>query len=357
MRERQKPIRVIQWATGAMGKSCLRAVIDRDDLELAGLFVYSSDKSGRDAGSIANRPETGVLATNSIEDILAIDADVVIHAARLGATHDSHDDDIARLLASGKNVLSINGNTFSPNWPGARREKLEAACRAGNSSFGGTGLNPGFAAERLLVLATSVCSQVDHVSLSEVVLTDQIASPEYVFDLLGFGKEVGSVDMNSDAWAPAQTLNAMFEDVVASVAHSLGWKLDEIRRMHRMLPSGRDLDIRAGTIASGTASHIDWRWRGMSGGRERVALSIAWAMNDEHVAEGDKELWRLKVSGVPDVSVSFGVERPEGLPGRTSAEQLAVAGSVVNAIPTLVDAAPGLMVAPLATPFRASIAE
>jgi hypothetical protein len=348
-----RPFRVIQWATGAMGKSCLRAVIDRPDLELAGLYVYSDKKAGRDAGAIANRPETGILATNRIEEILALDADLVVHAARLGETHDSHDEDIVRLLRSGKNVLSINGNTFAPNWPESRRKKLQSACEAGGASFCGTGLNPGFAAERLLVSATSVCSEVESVSLCEVVLTDQVASPEYVFDRLGFGKEIDSVDMNSDSWAPAQTLNAMFEDVVASVASSLGWELDEIRRMHRMLPSAVDLDIRAGKIAKGTASHIDWRWRGLIDGRERVALSIAWAMNDEHVKGEDKELWKLRVKGVPDVNISFGVERPEGLQGRTSAEQLAVAGSVVNAIPAVINAPTGLVSLPVASPFRA----
>lgn len=353
MKVRRAPYRIIQWATGAMGKSCLRAVIDRPDMELAALYVYSKSKVGKDAGEIAHRNPTGVLATNSVDDILGTDADLVIHAARIGQAHTGHDDDIVALLRSGKNVLSINGNTFSPNWSRERRERIEAACQEGGVSFAGAGLNPGFAAEKLLVTATSVCSHVDSVSISETVLTDQIASPEYVFDLLGFGKEVGSVDLNASDWAPAQTLNDMFGDVVASVAHSLGWKLDAIERRHRMLPSGRDLEIRAGTIAKGTASHIDWRWCGVKDGAEKVSLNIAWAMNDEHVSGGDHDLWRISVRGVPDVSVSFGVQRPEGYPGRSSAEQLAVAGSVMNAIPTLVHAPVGLLREPICTPFSA----
>ncbi|MBR9808426.1 MAG: hypothetical protein GYB49_14510 [Alphaproteobacteria bacterium] len=353
MTSKRAPYRVIQWATGAMGKSCLRAVIDRPDMELAGLYVYSETKAGKDAGEIAHRDTTGVLATNNIDDILNTDADLVIHAARIGQTHTEHDDDIIALLKSGKNVLSINGNTFSPNWPRERQERLQAACLEGGVSFAGAGLNPGFAAENLLVTATSVCSHVESVSISETVLTDQIASPEYVFDLLGFGKEVGSIDLTADDWGPAQTLNDMFEDVVASVAHSLGWTLDDIERRHRMLPSGRDLEIRAGKIAKGTANHIDWRWSGMKDGAEKVALNIAWAMNDEHVQGADHDLWQIAVKGVPDVSVAFGVQRPEAYPGRTSAEQLAVAGSVVNAIPTLVNAPAGLLTSPITTPFAA----
>ena len=63
--------RVVQWATGSMGRTALRRVIDHPDLELAGVYVYDARKVGVDAGEIARRPATGVRATNRIEDILA----------------------------------------------------------------------------------------------------------------------------------------------------------------------------------------------------------------------------------------------------------------------------------------------
>lgn len=343
--------RVVQWATGAMGKSCLRAVIDRPDMELAGLYVYGPDKVGRDAGDIARRPKTDVLATNDIEEILALDADIVIHAARLGVDHTAHDQDIERLLASGKNVLSINGNTFPPHWSKERRERLHAACVAGNASFQGAGLNPGFAAEKLLSTATGVCISVDSVSLDETVLTDQIASPDYAFELLGFGSKPDNTFVNSDDCAPAMTLNGMFEDVIAAIANSLGWTLDNIRRDHRMLPSSRELNVRAGVIPKGGSSHIDWRWRGIVEGREKIFLSIAWAMSDEHLPKTRRPLWMLRIKGTPDVEIGFDVMRPADFPYKTSAEQLAVAGAVMNAIPTVIQAEPGLLTAAVSTPF------
>ena len=104
--------RVIQWATGAMGKTCLRAVIDHPELELAGLFVYSKSKQGCDAGEIAGREPTGVIATRCVDEILDIDADVVIHAPRIQFPYSAHNEDICRLLASGKNLITINGHSF-----------------------------------------------------------------------------------------------------------------------------------------------------------------------------------------------------------------------------------------------------
>ena len=64
--------RVVQWATGGMGRNVLRAIIDHPALDLVGVYVYGRDKVGRDAGELARRPATGVVATNDRAHILAL---------------------------------------------------------------------------------------------------------------------------------------------------------------------------------------------------------------------------------------------------------------------------------------------
>ena len=162
------PIKVIQWATGAMGKTTLRAVIDHPDLELVGLYVYSDKKAGKDAGEIAHRPPTGVKATKSIDEILALDADVVLHCPLLQMPYDAHDVDVKRLLESGKNVISIN-NYFYPQALGAAHAAaLETSARKGNATLCGTGINPGFIAERLAAVLTGLCAEFQDISIREV---------------------------------------------------------------------------------------------------------------------------------------------------------------------------------------------
>ena len=90
--------RVVQWATGSMGRTALRRVIDHPDLELAGVYVYDPRKVGVDAGEIARRPPTGVRATNRIEDILALRPDVVLHMSRITLPYEQQNADVARLL-------------------------------------------------------------------------------------------------------------------------------------------------------------------------------------------------------------------------------------------------------------------
>src|SRR6185312_13393217 len=104
------PCRVIQCGTGMAGGEALRAIIDRPDLELAGLLVARAESAGCDAGDLVGRPATGIKATNSIDDIVAIDADIICYMLVVPNL-----DDICRLLASGKNVVTTAGLIF-PTW-------------------------------------------------------------------------------------------------------------------------------------------------------------------------------------------------------------------------------------------------
>lgn len=349
--------RVIQWATGAMGKSCLRAVIDHPAMELVGLYVYGEAKAGQDAGDIARRGPTGVIATRDIDEILALDADVVIHCARLAPPYGSHDAEIIRLLASGKNVISINGYSRPSHWSGERRDALEAACRAGGTSLMSAGLNPGFAGEQLAVVASGVCQALDHVEVVESVDCRAVRNPDYVFRILGFGSDPAAVDANDPAWGPASSLNGMYEEVLAAMAEHLGMALDAVRTDHRVYGATEDLTVAAGTIPAGRIAHVNWRWNGIVGGEPRLTMSIHWWMEEAHLDEPDPPLWRIRIKGHPGVRISVDLEKREGDTTATSAEQLAVAGAVINAIPRVVAAAPGLVTRPLATPFRADLAD
>ncbi len=348
--------RVIQWATGGMGKNCLRAVIDHPAMELVGVYVYGRDKVGKDAGEIARRPATGVIATDDEERILALDADVVIHAARLAPPYGSHDADLIRLLASRKNVISLNGYSHPRHWGGARFAALEAACHAGGASLLGAGLNPGFAAEQLAVVATSVCTAIDHIGIVESVDCVPVRNPDYVFKALGFGADPAAVDFSDPDWGPAASLNGMYEEVLSAMAAQLGMTLDRVETAHRAFPASQDLQVAAGLIPRGRLAHFNWRWHGVVGGAQTLTMSIHWYMERAHLDEPHPPLWRIHVKGQPGVRLAVELEKRAGDVTPTSAEQIAVAGSVINAIPRVCAAPAGVMQRPLATPFSEAFA-
>src|SRR3954468_15635361 len=144
-------LRVVQWATGSVGRHAAAAVHRHPELELVGALVYSDAKAGRDVGEICGIGEIGVVATNNRDEILALDADCVLYMPQgemdpMGAL-----DDICRLLASGKNVVStaVTALIYPASMGPDVVAKLDAACVRGNSSFHATGIEPGWAAEVL----------------------------------------------------------------------------------------------------------------------------------------------------------------------------------------------------------------
>lgn len=76
-------LRVVQWATGSVGVAAINGVLEHPELELVGCWVHSKAKAGRDVGEIVGTGPLGVVATDSIDDILALDADAVIYAPLL----------------------------------------------------------------------------------------------------------------------------------------------------------------------------------------------------------------------------------------------------------------------------------
>lgn len=336
--------RVIQWATGAMGKTCLRAVLDNPQMELTGLFVYSDNKVGVDAGEIAKRDVTGVLATNNVDEILALDADIVIHTPRLQPPYAHHNETICKLLASGKNVISINGHSYPQVWGGDYLRAIEQACEAGNSSLFGSGLNPGFIAEKIATVASGLCLELEHIEVQEIVNCDMMKSPNYVFDVLGFASAPGAIDPNSDDWAPAQMLNGMYKEVVANTVQQLGMKLQRIETEHVMLPATADLQVAAGQIPEAHVSHTNWRWHGIVDDKCVLTHSIHWIMETAHLPSPDFPLWTVDIKGLPGVKISIDLNTPADHVYRTGAEQYAVAGSVLNSIPDVCSAPAGVFV-------------
>jgi hypothetical protein len=349
--------KVIQWATGSMGKSCLRATIDHPDLDLVGLLVYSESKAGRDAGEIARRDPTGVIATRSVDDIMATEADVVIHAPRIQPPYSYHNKDICRILASGKNVISINGHSFPQHWGPAYIKDFQTACAKGGATLFGTGLNPGFLTEKIATVATGICTRIDNIYVGEIFDCSTVPDANYVFDILGFGADPARLDLNDASWAPAELMTSMYTEVVAQLVDRLGLQLDHVEPDHFVQPASDDLLVSAGVIKKGTVAVTNWRWHGIVDGKRFVTLSISWIMEDTWLEDKNYNHWEVKIRGLPGIDISMNLIEPENTEFKTKAEQYAVAGSVINSIPAVCAAAPGVMQIPVFAPYRPRFTE
>ena len=96
--------RVIGWSTGQVGVEVVRSVLDHPSLELAGLWVHSESKDGRDAGELCGRGSTGVLATRDVDALLAVDADCICYTATDNNRSEEVVDDLCRIPQAACNV-------------------------------------------------------------------------------------------------------------------------------------------------------------------------------------------------------------------------------------------------------------
>jgi hypothetical protein len=157
--------RVIQWGTGNVGAFALRCIIDHPELELVGVWVHSSAKAGNDAGELCGARATGIRATNDTDALLALDADCVCYTATADLRPFEAVQDICRILAAGKNVVSssvvplVHPKSFVPEL----RDQLAAACQQGGTSFFTSGIDPGFANDLLPLTVTGLCGRWEEV--------------------------------------------------------------------------------------------------------------------------------------------------------------------------------------------------
>lgn len=347
-------IRAIQWATGSMGRTALRRIIDHPDLQLCGVYVYGAAKSGTDAGALARRPETGIAATNDIDRILATDADVVVHMPRITLPYDALVDDVVRLLESGKNVISTAGF----HWPAAQgpayAERLQAACLAGGATLAGVGVNPGLVVERIALAATALCADVQTIDVRETVDASAMASPEFVFGLMGLGTDPDQSDIRKGPLAKLYT--ALFSEVLHFSAHAMGTHIVEIVPDHRLTLAPADMVIAAGSIARGRVAATQWRWTAQMANDVALTLSILWTANLALHGATDAGHWNIDIRGRPNVRMQLDISEsdPTAPPSRALSD--ATVAVAMRAIPDVVAAPPGLFAYQPPAPWRARLA-
>lgn len=349
-------VRIVQWATGAKGMVSLREIIRHPDLELVGLRVYDEGKLGRDAGDIAGLPPTGIFATDRIEDILTLDADCVLYMAQVRYPMDEHDENVCRLLASGKNVIAATGYYWPWTHGDAYVARLEEACRRGGATLFGTGFSPGFLTERMAVALTEACTRVDHIHYLEVCDCSRNRE-SLIVGVMGCGRPPAPAE--ADDYATKVTSWYHFEALDA-VAHALGVELDEKRTEFEPILASEDEVLPCGiVIRAGTVGATVRRWIGLVGGRPFITSEHRWMVASHIEGMAAEDLWQLTIEGEPSLQTqlrlrtSFETDPGEAPPYNPVFQ--AIVAPLINAIKPVCEAPPGLLRAPVFAPWNPRI--
>jgi hypothetical protein len=329
--------RVVQWATGNVGSRALRRTIEHPDLELVGVHVHNPDKVGRDAGELAGIDPVGIVATGSIEEIIALKPDCVLYMP-----HVFDPDEICRLLEAGANIVSTRMELHNPaTLDPVVRARIEDACQRGGTSIHATGSSPGFITEALPIALASIQRRLDCLSIFEYADCSTRDSPEMIFQMMGFGArpEEGPNE------GILQHTKLSFAPTISLMTEAFGLPVDSIEASGALGIARRDVHIAAGVIPAGTVAATRTTIAGMRHGKPVMQMIANWYVSSD-VDTTDNQKWDFRGSGwrvlvEGDCPLDIGITFPVAPENYAEMTPGLTAHRPVNAIPYVCEAPPG----------------
>ena len=326
--------RIIQWMTGDVGQVAVRHFAESPVYDLVGVLVHSKDKVGKDAGEIAGIAPIGVVATDDIESVVAMDADCVFYTPIIMDT-----ETVCRLLRSGKNVVTTSGFFYPTADFAADGEKIREACQDGGTSFHAGGIHPGYAGDILPLTLARVMSRIDQIRVYEVVniLTD---APLDHIDWMGFGKD-------KDKFLSEPTILGLglpfFAQSMYMIAAGLGVRIDKVTAADvKAAVATEDIPHALGAIPRGTVAAQHHEWTAWVDGDPLIVFHAIYLTADtiEPAWDWGKTRYRIVIDGDPPSELTLeGVDQPDGTMAHPGYNWTAM--GAINAIPDICDAAPG----------------
>lgn len=339
--------RVVQWSTGNVGRHAIAGIDAHPELELAGVWVSGAHKEGKDAGELAGLGrELGVTATTDADALLALKPDCVVYTAMADDRLPDALADLRRLLRAGINVVS-SGPVFLQFPDGVLPEDMSGPIRTdatgGGVSLWVNGIDPGFANDWLPLVLTGVCERIDEVRCQELLDYSTYDNRMVLFDIMGFGAPPDEIPM----LLQPGVLSLAWGSVVRQLAAGLGVRLDGVEESYQRVPAPETFEIASGTIAEGTVAALRFEVRGMRGGRPVCVLEHVTRLRPDLAPDWPQPTgqgcYRVELTGEPNYTLDLRLLGSDG--DHNTAGLKATAMRLVNAIPAVVNAPPGLLTA------------
>ena len=353
-----RPLRVLVWGPGGLGRITIREITSLPELCLTGVLAYSHENDGVDAGTLAGIAPTGVPVTTDIAVALDIEADVVLHLARdYGRYSGRHSavDDIATFLRRGRNVITVHPfhhpEAFAAlSDPADAIHRIQQACNEGSSTFHATGINPGLIADRLAPTLTGLCTQVRSVRVYET--WDHAHFNNKTLTVIGFGRRPQDIEANP---AIATMIDNYCAHNLYTLARSLNVQITNTRVEHEWALAPTELRFPTINIAEGTVGRLTRSWHAHTAhGGPHLTVEVNWTLGrQEMIPQGmdPDHYYGIVVEGTPSLQMGLSItgsfehrkhlvvdDDPTSEPG-----YYAVVATCLQAVPYVAAAAPGIL--------------
>jgi 4-hydroxy-tetrahydrodipicolinate reductase len=167
------------------------------------------------------------------------------------------------------------------------------------------------------------------------------AQPQVLFETMGFGQPLDATPL---LLVPG-VLSFAWGGVLQAIAAGLGVELDDMRESHERLPAPETIDLGFGVVEAGTTAALRFEVEGLVDGRPVVVLEHVTRLDDALAPEWPQPVghsgYRVIVTGNPNYTLDLQMMGDDG--DHNTAGLVGTAGRIVNAIPAVCEAEPGLL--------------
>ncbi len=322
----KKKIRVLQYGVGPIGASIVRLMREKAALEIVGAIDKDPAKVGRDLGEVAGSKDApwGVLIAADSTGLLAKPVDVVIHSTSSYLPNVM--DQLLECLGAGCCVVSTCEELAYPyrKHPDLSAQ-LDAAAKEEGVALVGTGVNPGFVMDKLVLTLSAASQRVEWAKAVRIVDASKRRLP--------LQKKIGA-GMTPEEFRAQVSAGVIkhhgLPESIAMVADGLGFELDDISETIEPVIAAEPVKTEFLEVAQGEVAGVHQIARGTDGGKEKIYMELKMFVGAENSADS------IELKGEPNLTLT--------IPGGTHGD-VATAAVIVNAIPSILAAQSGLRTA------------
>ena len=322
----KKKIRVLQYGVGPIGASIVRLMRQKAALEIVGAIDRDPAKAGRDLGDVVGSKDApwGVLIAADSAGLLAKPVDVVIHST--SSYLPSVMDQLLECLGAGCCIVSTCEELAYPyrKHPDLSAQ-LDAAAKEEGVALVGTGVNPGFVMDKLVLTLSAVSQRVEWAKAVRIVDASKRRLP--------LQKKIGA-GMTPEEFRAQVSAGVIkhhgLPESIAMVADGLGFEVDDISETIEPVIAVDPVKTEFLEVAPGQVAGVHQIARGTDGGKEKIYMELKMFVGAEDSADS------IELKGEPNLALT--------IPGGTHGD-VATAAVIVNAIPSILAAQSGLRTA------------
>jgi 2,4-diaminopentanoate dehydrogenase len=316
-------MRVVQIGLGPIGCAVSRLLIQKPGWHIVAAVDADPAKQGRDLGEIVGLEQRlGVTVTSDFTTLQ--DADIDVAFLTTVSTFPEVLPTLSTLIQHGIDVVASTEELFYPYYRYAEQAiALDELAKQHGVSVLGTGINPGFIMDTLVLVLTGACQHITRIAVTRVANASG-ARPS-LQRKLGLG--LTQAHFAEDAAQQRVGVVGLI-DSLAFLAHVLKWHMDDFKE--RLVPVIADKPVRfaQSQVEPGQVCGVRYIVKGISHGKEVISFDLRMYLEAEGVRD------TIYIEGTPTLEMTI---------KSTNMGDVAAAGLLVNMSPLVHQARPGLL--------------